>query len=131
VRERVDLDAVVAGVDIDAVISRIDLAGLAEEVIAEIDLPEIIRESTGSVASDTIRGVRMQGISGDEALTRAVHRLRLRRHRKDTGALPPTSALPPPGPTPSAGTPSPDGTRAASEVSESAPRQPGVPTGQP
>ena len=64
VRERVDLDALVAGVDIDAIISRIDLGGLAEEVIAEIDLPEIIRESTGSVASDTIRGVRCRASRG-------------------------------------------------------------------
>jgi hypothetical protein len=77
----VDLDGAVARVDIDAIIARIDLAGLAEEVIAAIDLPEIIRESTGSVASDTVRGFRMQGIAGDEALTRAVDRIRLRRHR--------------------------------------------------
>ena len=111
VRERVDLDAVVAGVNLEAIIRRIDLVGLAEEVIAEVDLPEIIRESTGSVASDTIRGVRMQGISGDEALTRAVHRLRLRRGRRDTGTMLPE----PPSPA------GPDGS----------PQQPGVTTRQP
>jgi len=90
VRERVDLDgivstvdidAVAARIDIDAVISRIDLVGLAEDVIAEVDLPEIIRESTGSMASETVRGVRMQGISADEAVGRAVDRFRLRRTR--------------------------------------------------
>ncbi|GAA4756950.1 hypothetical protein GCM10023350_48240 [Nocardioides endophyticus] len=78
----VDLDAVAARIDIDAVISRIDLVGLAEDVIAEVDLPEIIRESTGSMASETVRGVRMQGISADEAVGRAVDRFRLRRHRE-------------------------------------------------
>jgi hypothetical protein len=62
----------------DAVLKRIDLAGLAEGVIAEVDLAEIIRQSTGSVASDTVRGVRMQSISGDEAVGRAVGRLRVR-----------------------------------------------------
>lgn len=86
--ERVDLDAVVsaadldaaaARIDIDAIIARIDLAGLAQEVIAEIDLPEIIRESTGSVASETVRGVRMRSISGDDAVGRVVDRLRHRR----------------------------------------------------
>jgi len=74
---------------VDAVLKRIDLAGLAEGVIAEVDLAEIIRQSTGSVASDTVRGVRMQGISGDEAVGRVVGRLRLRLGRKGTPASPP------------------------------------------
>jgi hypothetical protein len=100
VRERVDLDgivstvdidAVAARIDIDAVISRIDLVGLAEDVIAEVDLPEIIRESTGSMASETVRVVRMQGISADEAVGRAVDRFRLRRHRQ-VPPVPPEAA---------------------------------------
>jgi hypothetical protein len=95
VKERIDLDALVAEVDLDAaavrldldaLIGRIDLVGLAEGVIAEVDLPEIIRESTVSVVSDTVRGVRMQGISGDEALGRVVGRLRLRRSRRTAAA---------------------------------------------
>ncbi len=85
---RLDVDAVARRLDIDAVIDRVDLVGLAEVVIAEVDLPEIIRESTGSVASETVRGVRMQGISGDEAVTRAVDRLLLRRGRRAGPAAP-------------------------------------------
>jgi len=99
VAERVDLDVLVSGVDLDAVaarldvdgivgtvniaaiIDRLDLAGIAERVINEIDLPEIIRESTGAVASDTVRGARMRGIAADQALTRTVDRLLLRRDR--------------------------------------------------
>jgi len=96
VRERVDLDGLVATVDldaaaarldIDAVLDRIDLVGIAGDVIDQLDLPEIIRESTGSMASDTLREVRMQGISGDEAITRAIDRLRLRRGRRPTPAV--------------------------------------------
>jgi hypothetical protein len=71
---------------VTAVVKRIDLAGMAEGVIAEVDLAEIIRQSTGSVASDTVRGVRMQGISGDEAVGRAVGRLRVRIGRKGSPA---------------------------------------------
>ena len=105
VQRRVDLDAIVAGVDIepvinrldltaivlnhvdldalvDAVLARIDLVGLAEEVIDAVDLPEIIRESTGSMASETVRGARMQGIHADEAVGRAVDRILLRRGRR-------------------------------------------------
>ena len=77
--DTVDLNAAVENLDIDAIIERIDLAGLVQDVISEIDLPEIIRESTGSVGSETVRGVRMRGISGDDALGRAVDRLRHRR----------------------------------------------------
>jgi hypothetical protein len=91
VRERVDLDALVAGVDVDAVIDRLDLRRLAEEVIAAVDLPEIIRQSTGSVTSETVRGARMRGISGDDALARTVDRLR-RRHAQPVA--PTTPELP-------------------------------------
>ncbi len=88
VRERVDLDglvgivdidAIAARIDIDAIIGRIDLVGLVNEVIEEVDLPEIIRESTGSMASETVRGVRMQGVTADQAISRTVDRFRLRR----------------------------------------------------
>jgi hypothetical protein len=85
---RIDIDAIAARIDIDAVIGRIDLVGLAEDVIAEVDLPEIIRESTGSMASETVRGVRMQGISADEAVGRAVDRFRLVRSRRRQPVLP-------------------------------------------
>lgn len=109
VLDRVDLDAVVDRVDIDAVLDkldltsvvlqrvdldvliqavleRMDLVGLAAEVIDGVDLPEIIRESTGSMASETVRGARMQGIVADEAVGRAVDRFLLRRRQRSTQA---------------------------------------------
>ena len=73
----------------------VDVVALAEEVIAEIDLPEIIRDSTGAMASDTLLGVRMHSISGDDAIARAVDRLRLRLTR---GAVGPDAAEPVPAP---------------------------------
>jgi hypothetical protein len=88
VRERVDLDAVVrdvdldaiaARLDIDAVIARIDLVGLAQEVMDALDLPAIIRGSTASVASESVQDVRLQTIAADEAVSRVVDRLLLRR----------------------------------------------------
>jgi hypothetical protein len=78
--DRVDIDAVAATIDMQAIIDRIDLVGLAQYVIDEIDLPEIIRESTGSVASEAVRGVRMQSIEADQAIQRRIDRL-LRRRR--------------------------------------------------
>jgi len=88
VMEQVDLDAVVGGVDLDAIIDRIDLEGLANEVIDAIDLPEIIRESSGTLASETVRNVRMQSIDADRAVERIVDRLRIRRNARPGGRLP-------------------------------------------
>lgn len=79
VASRLDVDAVVRTVDLDAIVARVDLVGLTEQVINAIDLPEIIRESTGSMASETVRGARMQGIAADDAVSRTVDRLRFRR----------------------------------------------------
>jgi hypothetical protein len=78
--ERIDIDAIVSRVDVDAIVRRLDLVGLAEEVVNGIDLPEIIRESTGSMASDVVRDVRMQSIDADVAIARLIDRI-LRRHR--------------------------------------------------
>jgi hypothetical protein len=86
IASRLDVDAVAARLDVDAVIDRLDLGAIAEEVIAAIDLPAIIRESTGSMASETVRGARMQGIAADEAVSRAVDRLLLRRGLRRTKA---------------------------------------------
>jgi hypothetical protein len=92
VLERVDLDTLV-----DAVLERVDLVALAEEVIDAVDLPEIIRESTGSMASDSIRGARMQGIAADEAVNRVRNRL-LFRHGHGHGQGAPETAPPVPAP---------------------------------
>jgi hypothetical protein len=70
----VDLDRIVAGIDVNAVARRIDVDAL----LAAADLPEIIRESTGTLASDTVRRARMRGIAADEAVDRLRNRL-LRR----------------------------------------------------
>jgi hypothetical protein len=79
---RVDLDSLVLRIDLGAVMKRMQLAGLGRGVIAEVDLAEIIRQSTTAVDSEAVRGVRMRGISGDRAVGRAVSRLRLRFSRK-------------------------------------------------
>jgi hypothetical protein len=82
VAERIDVDAVAARLDVEAVVDRLDLAALARTVIDEIDLPEIIRRSTGVVASETVRGVRMQGIDADRAIAGFVDRMLGRTPRR-------------------------------------------------
>ena len=85
--ETIDLDEIVRRVDLDAVIDRVDLVAIADQLIAEIDLPELIRESTGAVTSETVRSVRMRSADADMLLARVVDRL-LRR-RGEPGATTP------------------------------------------
>jgi len=78
--KRVDPDAVIARVDVDATLARLDLAAIARQVIDDIDLPEILRQSTGAVSSEAVREIRDESMLADEALARFVDRV-LRRRR--------------------------------------------------
>ena len=90
--EGVDIDAIAGKLDIEAVIERIDVVAMVEEVIAAIDLPAIIRDSTGSMASETVRSARMTGISADEAISRSIERYLFRRRRTPSAIDAPTDA---------------------------------------
>ena len=88
----VDIDAIAARLDVTAVIDRVDVVAIVEEVIAAIDLPAIIRDSTGSMASETVRSARMTGISADAAISRSIERHLFRRRRSPTTTDAPTDA---------------------------------------
>lgn len=75
VRQRLDIDAVVTDVDIDAIVNRIDLITLADKVIAGVDLPSIIRESTSSMTSEVMTDVRTQGERADDRVSEIVDRV--------------------------------------------------------
>jgi hypothetical protein len=75
VTERLDVDAIAAGLDIDAVINRIDLIALADKVIDGVDLPGIIRESTNSVTAEVMNDVRTQGERADDLVAGIVDRV--------------------------------------------------------
>src|SRR5512132_2799852 len=86
--ERVDVDAIAGRIDLDAVASRIDLAGLTEQVIDEVDLGEIIRESSSTMASETVDALRVQGMRVDGLVSRVVDRILFRQGERQTGPLP-------------------------------------------
>ena len=86
--ERIDLNEVAAGIDVDAVaarldvervVDRLDLVAIANEVIDGIDLPTIIRESTETMATETMDGVRERGVRADRFVARVVDRALLRK----------------------------------------------------
>jgi hypothetical protein len=82
------IDGVVARVDIEAVINRLDLATIARQVVDDIDLPDLIRDSTGALASETVLGLRMQSIEADERLSRIIDKVLLRRNGRKTQVRP-------------------------------------------
>ncbi|HEY0815212.1 MAG TPA: hypothetical protein VGE11_18230 [Pseudonocardia sp.] len=78
--KRVDPDAVIARVDVDATLARLDLAAIARQVVDDIELPELLRQSTGAVSSEAVREIRDESMLADEAVARFVDRV-LRRRR--------------------------------------------------
>jgi hypothetical protein len=73
--DNVDLDEVVKGVDIEAVVNRVDLVGIANYLIDELEVPEIIRESTGALAVESIEQIRVQGIRADRFVSHLLDRI--------------------------------------------------------
>jgi hypothetical protein len=63
-----------------AALATLDLTEMVREVIAAIDFPEILRESSGAASSQAARVVRTEGMNADEAGSRFVDRVRCRPH---------------------------------------------------
>ena len=93
VAARIDADRVVARVDLDAVVAQLDLVGIAQSVIDAIDLPEIVRESTGALSSDAVRAVRTESRRADDRVAGLFDRL-LRRNPYPDGPPAGAPALP-------------------------------------
>jgi hypothetical protein len=81
--DSIDLNTIAARIDIEAIIARIDLSGIAKQVIDEIDLGGIIRDSSGALASESVVGVRLQSASADDAVERVIARFLPGRRRND------------------------------------------------
>lgn len=80
--DRVDIDAIVAQADVNAVIDRVPIIPLANYVIDEIDLPQIIRDSTSGIAGDAVNTVRRQGVGADRLVQRLADRAVFRRRAR-------------------------------------------------
>jgi hypothetical protein len=65
--------------------ARADLPGLAEQVMNEVDIGEIIRESSSTMATETVDTLRVQGMRADRLLGRTVDRVLGRREERQTG----------------------------------------------
>ena len=86
VLERVDVDRIVDKADLERIIDRLPLVDLANYIVDEVDLPQIIRESTGGIATDAMNAVRIQSIGVDQMMTRITDAMLLRRKARVTTA---------------------------------------------
>jgi hypothetical protein len=91
---RIDIDAIMRRVDIQAIVNKLDLPALTREVIDEVDVGEIIRESTGSITTETVDAIRYQGMNADRFVSRVVDRVLMRRSGRDTGHTVPIDPAP-------------------------------------
>ncbi len=91
------VDAALAELDLtEVVVTQVDVLGLAEYVVNGIDLPAIIRGSTGSVASEGVRTLRLQSVDADETVARLVDRVLAWRRGRQTDAPGEPDSLAPP-----------------------------------
>lgn len=85
--QRVDVDQIVAQASIEDVIDRVPMIQIADYIIEEIDLPQIIRESTGGIAMDAFTTTRYSAARTDEFVSKIVDTLLLRRKGRDLEAV--------------------------------------------
>lgn len=85
VLQNVDIDAIVAKADLEPIIDRLPLTDLASYVVEQIDLPAIIRSSTGGIAIDALSSARVASMAGDALVGRISDAILLKR-RRDTAS---------------------------------------------
>ncbi|MEU6770470.1 hypothetical protein ABZ919_04160, partial [Streptomyces sp. NPDC046759] len=82
VADRVDVDRIARRIDPDALLARVDLAAWAEQVLEELDVGRIVRDTGGSITAETLDAFRERNARADGFVDRMTDRL-LHRHGPD------------------------------------------------
>jgi hypothetical protein len=82
--DRIDPNPLVERLDLDALARRIDVAALAQRVIDEVEVGDVIRESTGTLTVETVDALRRRGADADRRLARFVDGVLNRGNGRDT-----------------------------------------------
>jgi hypothetical protein len=80
---RVDVNAIVSQVDVGALLQSMDLGSLITDVLAQIELGDLISDSTSSIATDARDAVRVQAMGVDTGLAHLVDRVLRRKRERD------------------------------------------------
>ena len=79
--DRVDANRLMARVDLDAVLGQVQLGPIVADVLDEVDVGAIVRDSTGSITSDAVDGARLTAMRLDGFIGRVADRALLRGPR--------------------------------------------------
>jgi hypothetical protein len=82
---RMDLNKIAERINVEAILRRLDLAAIAKEVMDELEVNELIRESAGSMTTETVDALRVQGVNADRLVSRIVDRVLRRSAERDLG----------------------------------------------
>jgi hypothetical protein len=82
--DRIDLNPLLDKLDLDALARRIDVAALAQRVLDEVEVGDVIRESTGTLTVETVDALRRRGADADRRLARFVDAVLNRGDGRDT-----------------------------------------------
>jgi hypothetical protein len=61
---------------------RVDIAPMADEIISEVDIGAIVRQSTGSITGDAVDGGRLTAMRIDGFVDKVVDKILLRRRAR-------------------------------------------------
>jgi hypothetical protein len=81
--DRIDVNEIAERIDIEAVVRRLDLPAIAHEVLDEIEVQDIIRESSGSLTVQTVDALRARGVDADRRVASLVDHALGRRDERD------------------------------------------------
>jgi hypothetical protein len=81
---RIDVNALVARIDMNAILGQVDLGALITDALADLELGDLIHDSTTSVATDARDVVRIRVAAADRGFAGLIDRV-LRRGDHDRG----------------------------------------------
>jgi hypothetical protein len=96
---RIDLDGLMSRIDLDALLGRMELGPIVADVLDDVDIGAIVRESTGSISGDAVDGARLTAMRLDSFVGRVADRVLLRGKNDRNPSDPASDPAAEPGPT--------------------------------
>src|SRR4051812_46104795 len=82
--ERVNVDPIVDRVDAERLVRRIDLNAIARQVLDDLEIAALLRDSTGSLSVETVDALRERGVDADHRFARFIDALLRRTDERET-----------------------------------------------